>query len=375
MHKKMVKPLLMSALLLAVPAATAWAGLTNRESDGYLQWLHSLEQAVEGRQKSGQEEGNLLYPFDQTGWQSIETRPYRHLSIGKAIGELEREWPLRGEDRTASPLVALANARNYMNLSEFDSSLVWYDKTAELDTEGNFLREVQREKMATAVAQQDSLRVQECITNTIGQSAITGQESAFILALRWALVTRDKKTIDLLLQKIDQDGDNLPDRLRFWVAYAHAWRKDRATALANLQVLVRSGGLSRDLAESQRAWVLKAVPDFLFLAGEQQAARELYEVLAGSSLPALASWGGYQVANLDLLEGRYLRASVGFKRICEAQRHGSWQDHACAMADLAAKMERLKSEGEPYGVSARLPGTDQEAGIDRTPSAPAMGTR
>ena len=352
MRKKMVMPLMMTALLLALPLAQAHAGLTNQESDGYLQWLHSLEKAVEGREKNGLEEGNLLFPFDHPGWQGMEIQPYRHLSISKAIGELEREWLLRGEGRTESTLVALANARNYMNLSEFDSSLVWYNKAAELDTEGNFLREVRREKMAAAMAQGDSLAVQECITNTIGNSAVTGQESEFIMALRWALVNQDQGTVDLLLQKIAKDGSNLPDRLRFWVAYAQAWRKDRPAAMANLRILIRSGGLSRDLAEDQRAWVLKTIPDYLFLAGEQDAARELYEVLASSSLPALASWGGYQVANLDLLEGRYLRASEGFKRICEAKRHGSWQDHACAMTDLSAEIERLKSEGEPYGVSA-----------------------
>jgi len=352
MRKKMAMPLLMTALLLALPAGAADTGLTNPESDGYLQWLHSLEKAVEGRQKNGLEEGNLLFPFDHPGWQGIEVQPYRHLSISKAIGELEREWQLRGQDRTESPLVALANARNYMNLSEFDSSLVWYGKATELDTEGNFLREVRREKMAAAVAQRDSLAVQECITNTIGNSAVTGQESEFILALRWALVMRDQETVDLLLQKIRQDGSNLPDRLRFWVAYAYGWRQDRLTAMTHLRVLVQSGGLSRDLAESQRAWVLKAIPDFLFLEGQQDAARQLYEVMAGSSLPRLASWGHYQIANLDLLDGRYLRASEGFNRICEAKRQGSWQDHACAMTGLASEMERLKSEGEPYGVSA-----------------------
>ncbi len=350
--KAMILTLLTATLVLGSVPTTSVAGLTNKESDGYLQWLHSLEKAVEGRQKNDLGESNLLFPFDHPGWQTLEVQPYRHLSISKAVGELEKEWQIRGEGRCDSPLVALANARNYMNLAEFDSSLVWYGKAAELDAEGNFTREIRRERLAAAISQGDSLSVAECITNTIGTSTVTGQESEFILALRYSLSLRDKDTVDLLLQKIQPEGSNLPDRLRFWVAYALAWRKDRTAAMAHLRTLVQNGGLSRDLAESQRAWVLMAVPDFLFLDGKQEEARELYEVLAASSLPQLASWGGYQVANLDLLDGRYLRASEGFKRVCEAKRQGSWQDQACAMTDLATQIDKLKSEGETYGASA-----------------------
>lgn len=344
--------LLVTVWALGLAAGPASAGLSDRESDGYLQWLHSLEKAVEGREAQDLAEGNLLFPFDRPGWQSLEVQPYRHLSISKAVGELEREWLLRGEDRTESPLVALSNARNYLNLSEFDSALVWYDKAAELDKDSNFRREIGWEKMAAATALSDSLAVLECITNTIGSSTVTGQENEYILALRWLLVTRDRETLTLVLQKIQQEKANLPDRLRYWVAYALAWTDQREPSLAHLKVLIRSGGLSRDLSEGQRAWVLLAIPDFLFLDGQQEAARELYEVLAVSTLPKVSSWGHYQVANLDLLDGRYLRASEGFKRVCEAKRQGSWQDHACEMTNLAAEIERLKSEGEPYGAGA-----------------------
>lgn len=351
-------PLQLVLLTLALVQVLTWsspveaAGLTDRESDGYLQWLHSLEQAVAGRQKKDLDEGNLLYPFDHPGWQGIEVQPYRHLSIGKAVGELEREWLLRGETRIESPLVALANARNYLALSEFDSSLVWYDKARELDTEGNFSHEISREKMAAAMASRDSLAVMTCVTNTIGSKTVIGNEFQCILALRWLLVAQDRDTVDLVLRKIQTDGSNLTDRLRFWVAYSLAWRRQRDEAMAQLRILVQSGGLSRDLTEGQRAWVLLAIPDFLFLDGHHDASRAYYEILNKSSLPLLANWGGYQVANMDLLSGRYLRAGEGFKRICESQRQGSWQDHACEMVTIATEIERLKSEGESYGAHA-----------------------
>jgi hypothetical protein len=327
-------------------------GLTNLESDGYLQWLHSLEKAMANRAESGVQEGNLLYPFELPGWQGEEVTPYRHLSISKAISELEREWQLRGGNKASSPLVALANARNYVNLSEYDSALVWFDKASVLDADKNFFREISRERLATAAANRDSLTMLTCITNTLGQSSITGHELEFILALRWLLIQRDSESLDLVIQKIESDKTILSDRLRFWVAYSQAWRKNRSESLAHLRVLIGSGGLSRDLTESQRSWVLFAIPDFQFLEGDQASAKMLYDILAHSSLPELSTWGRYQTANLDFLNGRYLRASEGFRRVCESRRIGSYQDQACEMATLAQEIERIKSEGEPYGAGS-----------------------
>jgi len=249
-------------------------------------------------------------------------------------------------------LVALANARNYVNLSEYDSATVWFEKAASLDTEKNFFREICRERLAAAAANRDTLDMLAAITNSIGSSAITGHEAEFILALRWLLIQQDSETLDLVLQKIQSDDTNLPDRLRYWVAYASAWRKDTTGSLMHLKILITSGGLSRDLTESQRSWVLFAIPDFLFLGGDQVSSRSLYEVLANSQVPRLSTWGRYQVANLDFLSGRYLRASEGFKRVCEAKRLGSWQDHACEMTKVANEIERLKSERETYGAGS-----------------------
>ncbi len=338
---------------LAICSSVALAaGLNNQESDGYLQWMHSLEVVMKSRGTSGLAEGNLLYPFDVPGWQGDETRPYRHLSISKAINELEKQWLLRGESRTKSTLVALANARNYVNLSEYDSATVWFNKAAALDTDKNFFREIGKERLATATADRDSLAILSAISNTLGLSSITGHESQYILALRWLLIQRDAETLDLIIQKIQAEGSNLPDRLRFWLAYSLAWRNDNTGSLEHLRILINSGGLSRDLTERQRSWVLLAIPDFLFLAGDHTSSRSLYEVLANSQVPELSTWGSYQVANLDLLSGRYLRASEGFKRVCESKRLGSWQDQACEMAKVASEIERIKSKGEPYGAGS-----------------------
>ena len=339
-------------LLSSQPACVFAEPLSNTESDGYLQWMHSLEKIMENRKESGLEEGNLLFPYDKPGWEGEETRPYRHLSISKAVNELEREWLLRGEKKTESSLIALANARNYVNLSEYDSALVWFDTAAKLDVSKNFMREISRERLATAAANRDSLTMLTCITNTVGQSAVTGYESEYILALRWLLIHKDPETIDLVLKKIESEDTVLSDRLRYWVAYSLAWRENRTAAMTHLRVLIGSGGLSRDLTETQRSWVLFSIPDFFFLNGDNASAMELYKLLVNSPLPELSTWGRFQIANMDFLAGRYLRASEGFQRVCDAQRLGSWQDQSCEMVKVAKEIERIKSEGEPYGAGS-----------------------
>ncbi len=340
------------AWVLSMPLSAVAVGLNNSESDGYLQWLHSLEKVMENRSETGLEEGNLLYPFDLPGWKGEESRAYRHLSISKAVTELEKEWLLRGEQDTDSPLVALANARNYVNLSEFDSALVWFDAASKLDKDQNFSREISRERLAAAAANGDSLSMLTFITNTVGTHNITGHESEYILALRWLLIHQNSETIDLVVQKIESEGEVLPDRLRFWVAYSLSWRQKRTESLKHLRVLIGSGGLSRDLTERQRSWVLFAIPDFFFLDGDSVSALALYDILKNSKVPELSTWGRYQIANMDFLGGRYLRASEGFKRVCDAKRLGSWQDQACEMANVAQEIERIKSEGEPYGAGS-----------------------
>lgn len=339
-------------LLTSLPSLGISEELSNTESDGYLQWMHSLEKVIENRRETELEEGNLLYPYDLPGWKGEEVRPYRHLSISKAVNELEQEWLLRGESRTTSTLVALANARNYVNLSEFDSALVWFDKAEALDESKNFTREISRERLATAAADRDSLAMVTCITNTVNNSAITGHESEYILALRWLLIHKDSESIDLVLSKIESDGNVLSDRLRYWVAFSQAWRENRTEAMAHLRVLIGSGGLSRDLTEKQRSWVLFSIPDLFFLAGDNSSAFALYKILEKSKVPELSTWGRFQIANMDLLAGRYLRASEGFKRVCESTRLGSWQDQACEMVNVAKEIERIKSEGEPYGTGS-----------------------
>ena len=340
------------AILVALLALGARGELTPKVADGYLQWLHSLEQTVTGREAADQPESNLLFPYDRPGWLTEDVKPYRHLAISKAVTQLEGDWARRDQAGAYTALMALVNARNYVNLSEYDSALVWFDAAAAVDTAGNFRREIGRERLATAIALDDSTLVATLLTNTLGASELIGREGELILAYRWLLAEMDAEGVDLLIRKVESQQAVLSDRLRFWHAYALNWRQKRAESLDHLLKLVQSGGLSRDLTEGQRAWVLWAIPDQLFLAGDTATAADLYRVLSRSSIAELRLWGLYQTANLDLLAGRYQRAAKGFSDVCDAERTGSWQDQACAMADVAEEMERIRAEGEAYGTAA-----------------------
>jgi len=151
-------------------------GLSPAESDGYLQWLHSLEKAVTARLETDLEEANLLYPFDLPAWDLDDPRPYRHLSISKAVTELEAQQNRRGNGNLNSTLMALANARNYVNLSEYDSALVWFELAAQLDSTGSFRVEIAREGLACAASAADSLAMAQMMTNTLGAIDLAGRQ-------------------------------------------------------------------------------------------------------------------------------------------------------------------------------------------------------
>ncbi len=325
--------------------------LTDAQTDGFLQWHYSLEQTIKAREEAETPEGNLLFPFDLPGWEDTEPKPYRHLAISRAIMDLEAQWLLRGGNKEASALVALAHARNYTNLSEYDSAMVWYQAAARLDTLGLFRREIGVERLATTMAAGDSLGMAQLITNTLGASDLSGREKEVVLAYRWLLTDRDSESLGILMGKMEGNPALLEGEVLFWHAYGQAWMDKTGKALGNLLTMVEKGGLSQGLTEKQRTWVLMAIPDLLFLRDNTTQARPLYEVLRESSLDELRIWSLYQVANLDFLATDFGKAANGYDLVCSAHRLGTWQDQACEMATMARELERIKNEGEAYGAA------------------------
>jgi len=331
--------------------AAAPADLSPTEADGYRLWLHSLEKTTEARQEHGLPEGNVLFPWDQPPRNLDNPRPYRHLSISKAVTELEAQWNNRGNGNLHSALMALANARNYVNLSEYDSALVWYRAAADMDSSGSFRHEIAQEGLACAISARDSLAIAVMTTNTLGTVSLKGRQDELVLVYRWLLTARDGESLEFLTQKLASHPEIFQPRLRFWHAYALNWLGRTEESLDHLRVLLGTGGLSHNLTEKQRAWVLRGAADAFFLLDSDGEARRLYSILADSSVLELKLWGKYQTAGLDLIEFSYLKAGNGFQEVCEGHRFGAWQDQACILADIAKTLQQTKTKGEPYGVA------------------------
>jgi len=343
---------LAALMLLAVPRGEARAELDAGAGAAYRRWLGGLERTVAERADADLPGQRRLFPFDTPAGQADADGPaFRHLVIAKAVAELEETWRDRQGGDGPPALVALANARNYMHLSEYDSALVWYGVADGRDTAHRFRDEIARETLAAAAAAGDSLALARALTNTLGLSSLAGRDREVVLAYRCLLAARDDRAVDLLNGKVAAEDTLLDPRVHYWEAYALAWRGRRAESLAVLTTLLRSGR-GDGLDEAARTWVLTAVPDLMFLEGDAAGARPLYGLLAASDVPALRLWGAYQAAGLDLADARYDAAAAGFDGVCHGAHEGAWQDRARALRDVAVRLRDLRKEGEKHGTAA-----------------------
>ena len=350
------------ALLAAtvLPAAAA-AGLERAEVDGYLQWLHSLEQSVAGREKAGLAETGLLFPYGTPLMSAPETTvdhetPERQFMISKAL--LAQEMDLRLDRSRAhdSALSALALGRNYGYLAEYDSAQVWFKRAGRLDSAGVLTADIDHAALATAILRDDASAVAQAVAELVAGAEPTERAQTWAVALRHLLVSGDdgglrQLLVDLAAVATAEEVD-LPVQLRFWYAFALAYERDWAGSQLQLRRLVRAGSLAGDLDEKQRAWALIAIPDQFYLQGDSAAAREIYGVLAGSNLSEIRHWSTFQLANLDFLAADYLRAGSAFAQLCEEPETGPWSEAACSLVPIARELGRLKTDGKPYGTAA-----------------------
>ncbi len=340
------------SLILSANVACRADALGSVDRQDYQMWLHSLLQTVKAQQNAPGSEYHLLYPFDISPPAADETQAWRHLSISRALRKLEGD-PHAGERvRGASTFQAVSLARSYWGLSEYDSSLVWYERAAHRDTSSDYLGDIGRESLAAAVALGDSLLITQTVLNTIGTSELGGREEELILAYRYLLAHGGTHELELLVRKLDNARWPMKPLLRFWHAFALVSLERWEPALQQLEQLLGGGGLSQGLSRWQRCWVLTTVPDLLFQLGQAATARPLYEQLVASDLPELQTWAIYQLGNLDFVAMNYARARVSYSRLCAEGGASPWQDRACDMARLAEIMSGIKTEGETYGRAA-----------------------
>ena len=348
-------------LAAAVLPTTAAAGLERAEVDGYLQWLHSLEQSVAGREKAGLAETVLIFPYGRPLMSAPEViadddTPEQQFMISKAL--LAQEMDLRLDRSRAhdSALAALALGRNYGHLAEYDSAQVWFTRAARLDSAHVLAADIDHAALATAILRDDSLAVAQAVAELVAEAELPERAQTWTLALRHLLVSGDDGGLQHLLAGLEAvataEEADLPVQLRFWYAFALAYQSDWAGSQLQLRRLVRSGSLAGSLDEQQRAWALIAIPDQFYLQGDSAAAREIYGVLAGSDLSEIRHWSTFQLANLDFLAADYLRAGSAFAQLCDEPEMGPWSEAACSLVPIARELGRLKTDGKPYGTAA-----------------------
>ncbi len=356
---------------------------------GWDLWLAALEAGAGEANSGGQKAGGtgLLYPLDSNPVPGAGAQPYRHLAIAKAVSQLEEKAgtaepqghgaghaqaaatghapesatghgeahdEATPENRAGSPLLALANARNYLNLSEYDKALEWYAHAAARDVGGDFRRETGREKLAAAICARDTVAAGLAVATTLQATDLVGREAEVVLAFRWLLNRRDTASLGWLVDRTATPEMAADARVSFWRAYALSALDRRPECLAQLGSLLALGGNGRVLNERERCWALTATADLLLLQGSTPAAEALYLRLSRSTVPALRQWGQLQAAGLAFVGHRYTEAGAGYREICQNDKQGVWGPHACAMADIAARLDRLMAEGERYGADAHF---------------------
>jgi hypothetical protein len=264
--------------------------------------------------------------------------------------QFERRQRLPGAGRELSAAEALGAARNCRRLGEYASALLWYGRASELDATGALSGELQPEILACAAAAGDSLAFVQALLNTLGTSDLTGRDDELVTALRHLLAAGDQERLALLTAKIAGQVDRLGERVRFWLAFAAAQQRQWDSALERLRALLLRGDPQRALRPEQRLWIAVAVPDLLFLLGQGAAAADLYRLLEASPARPAAAWSSYQLANLDLLAGRYASARRRYADVCPASDSSPWRARACVLAALADTLDILAKEGGRDGA-------------------------
>ena len=183
---------------------------------------------------------------------------------------------------------------------------------------------------------------------------LNSQELKIVLSLRRLVLNGNDEELGSLADQVERRQEEMPVQMLFWLAYAQGRLHQDQACLSNLQLLLMIQEGWKHLDNGQQAWVLTGTPDLLFLLGERELAAGFYTRLAASQVEQLKLWGQYQLAGMDFLVRDFEQATRKYSAVCEADKPGMWQEHACAMAEIAGRLNRLEREGEPHGAVASI---------------------
>lgn len=180
-------------------------------------------------------------------------------------------------------------------------------------------------------------------------AGLNDQEMTTTLALRRLVLDGNQQELSTLTEQVERRQDELPVQMRFWLAFAQSELNLNQACLANLREIMRAEIGWHDLETGQQIWILTATADLHFLLGYRTEAAACYDRLAVSPVTQLNLWGQYQLAGMDFLERNFAAAALRYRRVCDAEKSGTWREHACGMADLAARLEQLGRGGNEHG--------------------------
>lgn len=182
-----------------------------------------------------------------------------------------------------------------------------------------------------------------------GPGQLSEQDMKTLLSLRRLVRNGDLEKLAAQVEIIFRAQTELPVSLRFWMAYAQSSLDRKETCLDNLQLLLQEPAGHQHLEPGQIAWVLTALADLNFLVGDRQRAALMYRNMAASRVSQLNLWGQYQMAGMDFLDRNFAEANRRYEVVCEAEKSGTWREHACAMAEIAGRLNSLNLKGEAHG--------------------------
>ena len=262
---------------------------------------------------------------------------------------LIREW---SKSRRFTPDQSLATARSYRDVGEFAEALRWYRRSSLRHRDSNNdSGDIRREMFATAILSADSLLVTEEFLNLVGRTDLSKVEPTLVLAFRWMIAEDHGKNLDLLMRKTEGQIEKLGPNVQFWYSYVHAMREDRTACLKSLLNLLSAKDFSTELAPVQVSWVLRTIPDILYLEQKRDDALRLYPAL--EELPGeTGSWARFQLANGYFLAGNYNKAQSLFSEFCSDPASTSWHTRACNMAAMMDQLASIQQEGVPYGTDS-----------------------
>ncbi len=178
---------------------------------------------------------------------------------------------------------------------------------------------------------------------------LSSKEMKTVLSLRRLSRSREMESLSTLTEIVARRQDEIPVQMRFWLAYSQGILQQNEACRNNLRFLLLVPGGHGHLETGQQAWVLTAFADYSFLLKKRDRAAQLYGQLAASSVEQVNLWGQYQLAGMEFLKRNFNDANRRYKVVCESEKSGSWREHACAMAEIAGRLNSLDLKGESHG--------------------------